>query len=261
MINHARTLLINVHGGHGFTGTVGEELVPAEYVPVALPSHITSIRKILFGGTPDKEMLNYRARQYMALLHATELAEFVTDLDSRITYDLADEPYFDDNLFKPSYRQTAGATTQFAILGEILSPDSSGTMRLTWDIEVTGGATVHVQLRSPLRAADEAYTLTSGLSNAIPLVGSTLQFKIGNEVGAKWVVTSLTRPTMELGAIAEKLSTIGEPTMLELFGVGSQQGASEPFKTFRNLWYQHHELPYKLGGLLLAMIYQTDKLR
>ena len=261
MINHARTLLLNVSGGSGFLGTLGEEIIPADYLSLNLSSALQSVRKVLFGATPDREMFNYRARQLMALLHATDLAEFVTDLDPRITYDLQDDPYFDNNTFVATADQVVGSGDQFSLLGTSVAPDASGLLKKVWDVTVASSSNATVQLRSPLTSSTEAYTITSGLSDAVPLVGSDLSVMFGAGVGNKWVVTSRVRPAADLGSIAATLETIGEPVLLGLFGVGSAQGATEPFKTFRNLWNHNNELPYKLGGLLLALIYQTEAIR
>ena len=64
---------------------LGEEFIP-EFTPVALPSYLQIARNILFGAAPDKVFLNFRAYELMSLLHSTELEEFVTAFDPRITY-------------------------------------------------------------------------------------------------------------------------------------------------------------------------------
>jgi hypothetical protein len=64
---------------------LGEEFIP-EFTPVALPSYLQIARNILFGATPDKVFLNFRAYELLSLLHSTELEEFVLAADQRITY-------------------------------------------------------------------------------------------------------------------------------------------------------------------------------
>jgi hypothetical protein len=85
MINHARTLLLNIPGTAYMPGVLGEEYIPA-YTPVKLPAYLQSARKILFGSAPDKVFLNFRAYELLSLIHNTELAEFVYALDPRVTY-------------------------------------------------------------------------------------------------------------------------------------------------------------------------------
>lgn len=84
MINHARTLLMNVPGPK-------EPTVPGDaYVPVFAgleDSSLNDIRQLLFEAGLDYAGTVYRVAQYMSAVHATEYAAYATDLDSRITYD------------------------------------------------------------------------------------------------------------------------------------------------------------------------------
>lgn len=100
MINHARTLLGNQAAILLGLNFPGEEYVPETFYPVTLPSPLARIRALLFGSQPDRIMVNYRLRQYMTLLHATELSQYVTAFGARLTYlnrdwlDLFDERFF-----------------------------------------------------------------------------------------------------------------------------------------------------------------------
>lgn len=78
---------------------------------------------------------------------------------------------------------------------------------------------------------------------------------------AKWLFQLDTRPRRDLGAVSAALARVGDETDYDLFGVASGLSRSEPFKTFRALWHEHAQLPYKLGGLVLAYIYQTERVR
>ena len=49
---------------------------------------------------------------------------------------------------------------------------------------------------------------------------------------------------------------LGEPLFLELFGVDDN---AQPYATFKNLWNDHPNPMYRLGGLVLAMIYRTNE--
>jgi hypothetical protein len=51
-----------------------------------LPEPLRRVRAVLFGRDPDRRTLLYRTRQFLALLHACELEEFVTAVDPRVTY-------------------------------------------------------------------------------------------------------------------------------------------------------------------------------
>ena len=166
MLNHARTLLVNFDGTAGFSGHLGEELLDPDYKQRVLPTYLQTIRSILFGRDPSREVINARARAYMALLHSTELEEFVTELDPRISYDFQGRGIFDN--------------------------------------------------------AEDYY--------------------------------------FSLGDVVDRLDGAPDPDILLLFKVTSVEGEREPFRTFYNLWNNHHEVAYRLGGLLLAYIYSTDQL-
>jgi hypothetical protein len=85
MINHARTLLLNVEPRTYNIDLLGEEFIPA-FSAIKLPSYIERAHRILFGTDPDKVFLNFRAYELLSLIHRTELAEFVYALDPRVTY-------------------------------------------------------------------------------------------------------------------------------------------------------------------------------
>jgi hypothetical protein len=81
MINHARSLLVNRH--HDGRGA---EYVPQEYrVRCLTQKPLGEIWDVLFGDA-DAAGRNYRARQLMTILHSTDLAQYVYDMDPRVTY-------------------------------------------------------------------------------------------------------------------------------------------------------------------------------
>jgi hypothetical protein len=263
MINHARSLLLNVDGsGSGFSGQPGAEFIPPDYRSQTLPSFLLTIREVLFGPNPDRTMLNYRARQLMTLLHITELEEFITELDSRLTYPLAPLDDFFNNLFVTTVTPLGGTTNELFIHGAIPAADANGRVEQQWTVEVTTGSNADVTRHTaPTSVTSTSYTLTSGLSSKVALPGSDLSVKFNTGVGSQWYVTSAARPGTDLGTLLANIDSITEDVKLELFSVGSALGASEPFKTFRNLYNMHTELPYRLGGILLALILQTERLR
>lgn len=81
MINHARTLLLNLPS----INSIQEEYIPAEYIPLKLPEELQRIHDFLFDPKSLDEM-EYQTRQYMTILHGTKLEKYVLALDSRITY-------------------------------------------------------------------------------------------------------------------------------------------------------------------------------
>lgn len=262
MINHARTLLLNVDGSpSGFTSELGEEFIPPAFRAITLPGYLQQIRDILFGTSPDKFMLNYRARQYLGLLHATELQEFVGEFDNRITYDVLPEDDLFFVAFVTSIQKLEMTTSDLFLIDEVGPVDRGGRTKHTWRITVLTSSTVQVQRQTPpIQSPIQNYTLTEGLSSLIQLVGSGLQARFSVGIGSDWLVQARSRPTQDLGIILANLDTVSGSVADQLFAAGTPKGILEPFKTFRNLWKDHLELPYRLGALLLAWVSQANEI-
>jgi hypothetical protein len=90
MVNEARTFLLNTSGAIRPTiGTDGEEYILPSYRPVADDSVMKTVRSLLLGPNPSNIVQNYRAAQYMSILHANSIGcYYVLNLDTRYTYDL-----------------------------------------------------------------------------------------------------------------------------------------------------------------------------
>jgi len=155
MINHVRTLLLNNPPIHG--QIVGDEYIPADFVPIVVSSTIAKVRMGLFGARPQRRTMNYRMWQLMSLLHATELKQFMLEHDQRITYDPGGPSPFDAVMDMPSLPEVVEQ------LEQLLAPSDCDVL-----------------------FSDE-----------------------------------------------------------------------EPYLTFRNLWKDHDQIAYRLGGLLLAVAYRT----
>lgn len=80
-------------------------------------------------------------------------------------------------------------------------------------------------------------------------------------VGSRWNIRLFNRPALGLESIMQASQGMGEDTILRLFGSTSPTAGIEPYGTFYRLWRKHHELPYALGGLILALIYRTEEAR
>lgn len=71
-----------------------------------------------------------------------------------------------------------------------------------------------------------------------------------------WNVAARVNPSPALTSVLPNLEFLGEPTYLELFGVGPD----EPYRTFQNLWEEHPLPAYRLSGIVLALIYRINEL-
>jgi len=250
---------MNLNGSTGiFSDTPGDELVPADYRHLNLPTYLDTIRTRFFGAMPDRAMLNYRVAQLLTLLEATELQSHILALDSRITYGSYPTQLALDETFEPKLHQYGGTSNdRLTITGNPISPDSSGRASYDYRIELDGTNINIERLTLPVQSKTELIVLTAGLSQVVALPLSGYKVRVSSAGPAAWTFRGYLRPANSLSSIAESVQSIGEPYLLELFGVSDK----EPYLTFRNCWKKHSEFAYRLGGLVLAMIYRTEELR
>lgn len=185
MINHARTLLLNQPGKNYTPGFLGEEYTPANYVPVSVPSYVVFPRKILFGTDPDKVFLNFRARELMGLIHATELAEFVYSFDPRVTYWPEDRNEFFSAPTALAINKTAGYTrAKIYTQGQPTADNNRGRVFNDYVVQLledSGNISAAINSVSSFDAATQPLTFAaenSNLSNKVqvPNSGLSLQF-------------------------------------------------------------------------------------
>lgn len=260
MINHGRTLLVNAPGGsRPASDFPGEEFIPTDYVPKIVVGNLGMVRQFLYGSAPDRLMLNYRTRQLISIIHGNaDLEQFMFDLDPRITYWPTEDRSLFTDTFGETINQVAGLSSSLTLSGDTLEDGSNGQLTRQWLVEVLTATTVKIQQQKPtLDISTAEYSIEAGLSSLIPLPLSGLLFRFAEAgAGTTWLINSVVRPTDDLGALLASFDVAGEPLFFTLFGVSPP----EPFLTFRNLFRKSDLLAYRLGGVVLALIYQTDLL-
>lgn len=263
MFNHARTLLCNVVSNGFQADRPGEELIDESFRPVNLPSHLLTVRRLLFGANPDRDMLNFRVRQLLTLIHSCELVDLVTALDPRITYAFTDRPYYDQRVFLPKVSsQLTGlneAVTGY-VVGTAGTPDISGRMRLRWIVELLNGTTASVTPVGGLGSTVE-YSVANGITTPIGLSGSSMSLLVressfADGEGPKFEITVLRKPQVDCGTLLATAELLGSEVLARLF-----QGTGDTWDLLRNCWQKHFSLTHRLGSLVLALIYQTESIR
>jgi hypothetical protein len=250
MINHARTLLLNLAGpADPKTDTPGSEYIPP-YAPIDL-GRFQALHQVLFGSDPDTEGLLYRTAQYMALLHATDTVDYVAELDPRFTYNPQTPRLM-------PYRSTQGLITGSPALrasGMMVGQPFLGRVKYWWDLTATASDTV--QIVTPAGGAKNVtFSLVNSLSEQIKLADPNLSIRFslsgGLSIGETWRLLYRVAPEPGLSDVLAKTR------MLQLDGLFSDQ---EPYKSFNNLYRQQPVAALQLVGLLLALIYRTEELR
>lgn len=256
MINHARTLLLNIDGDKRPAASFfGEEFVEPTFRAVQLDSSLLNARRALFGSDPDNAGLNLLLKAYTTLLDSTEFVAFVEALDTRITYrtnkTLLTEPYGVD---------VSGDADALDFTGVPVLGDKDGRLKASWMIERTSPSVFRIIDLRTSRFQDHAITFTDGISEFVPMTGQSdylVRFVLANIVGDTWVVSFLGTPQPILDPVERlaQFAGLSAESLAAIFPVRA------PFNTFKELFEKHAHLPYKLSGALLAVIYRTEELR
>jgi len=262
MFNHARTLLLNVSGSNGpGADYLGEELIPSEYAALSLNSSLKSVRQHIFGADPDRGMLNYRAYQLLSMIEKTDLQEFVVELDNRITYEFGNENSFVlQPTWEPKIEQISGTLDDIiTVAGTPARPDYTGRLYYQFEVSVLGTTTIQINRQTPpTKSENLTLSLSSGLSEGFDLYYTGYKAFVNTvNPGASWRVSGYLQPQVDVTDIISSMESAGDPVLTELFGTKS----IEPWATFKNLWYDSSDLVYRLGAIVLALIYRTDEAR
>lgn len=256
MINHVRTLLLNRAGTPGTPSSfLGEEVVPPAFSPIQLTGVYSKLMRILFGNNPDRLMLNYRLRQYMTLLHSSELEQYVLAKDPRVTYwPIRDSRLFDD--YGPTITQTDGGTEKTLFLNWPLNGITAlERLSYSWQVSVIDADTVEVkQVTAPITTTSHTYTTSGGMSSPVQLGSTSLSFTFQTGGTPQWNVSANARPIFTVPDVVNTLGTLNGLEEATLFN-------GTPYDMFGRLWNGNHQLSYRLGGLLLALAYRLDAMR
>ena len=243
MINHIRTLLMNMPGeAHPRLDIVYDAYTPA-YTPAKLPAGLSVVRTLLFGTSPDYQGMCMRTAQLLALVAGTPYAAHLVSVDSRITYDFT---RINPQRFPEIFVQAttpAGVQIPISVEGQYTPPAGSGRSVATWAITWTGGvgSVVGTDTRSVEISASKCFTLP----------GSTLAVStIELPVDGVWRISHRSMVSDVVTAVDAVLTS--EAAMGALF----PPGLDEPMATYRALT-THAMFPYRAAGVTLALAERT----
>lgn len=292
MINHARTLLLNIFAQSADKQLAGYEYIPGDYRPLVLPQTLKTLRRVLFGSLPDQRFLNLRARELMGYVHQTELAEYVYKLDKRVTY--WPEPPTNSFQFPTgiTIKQVRGPTRSVAVGGEFIANNGSGRAHRQYTLTfvdpvdmfvaseelsellmLENGLGLLLQERktdgitvSAEAVNDQRQTAEQPIDLEIPTITlpeTNVRVKLGAlatdpaTYQGRWYINLMANPVPAITSILPTLEILGEPVFLDLFGVTDE----EPYATFKNVWFDHPLPAYRLAGLIMAVVYRTEQAR
>lgn len=272
MINHARTLLMNIDGSSGFLGTPGDEIIDPDFRSRVMSGSMQAIRRVLFGVSPSRNMLNYRCRELLGLIHGTAMEEYITDMDRRVTYDFKDDQLF--SRISPAIVNTGGHNHTLTIGGSTTFAGSQGLIEseIETQRDAEGVYGMYSRVWNVISGGNDirfTHTAEDGTGYAGTSASGTLSIELSPSgvmashddapSSTAWTVTILSRPTEEMGTLVTALDNIGENYLLDLFEIADPVSKTEPLKSLYRIWKDHNELAYRLGAVTIALILKIDK--
>jgi hypothetical protein len=292
MINHGRTLLLNIWAQSAQKQQAGYEHIPATFRPLVLPTFLNTVRRVLFGSSPDQRFLNLRARELLSYIHQTPAADYLHKLDTRITY--WPEPAETAFKYQPTLRvtQIAGAPRSIAIGGEFVANNSTGRANRQYTMglypappdpltaeeeefltlednrgvlikELDPDAEIFLTTQTVYDPAPRTRARSAGELPVVTLPETDIRLRLERlatdptTLNGRWYVSLNANPAPAITTLLPTLELLGEPVFIELFGLDDAQ----PYATFKNLWFDHPLPAYRLAGLVLALIYRTESVR
>lgn len=252
MINDARTLLLNISGPREENPDIPGDVYIPTYDPVDLSAALENVKDLLFSIDADYEGLVYRAAQYMLLLDSTPYRDYLFVSDSRITYD----PLASDIAEAVAFGNTVVTTSSqdLTVNGVFDQPALSSQILTSW--RILGEAGNRLRVTNTTEGLESVQQAFAGIP--LTLVGSDLTFEIsGTSIvsGDVWRVDHREKPTPNLGTLLATLANMTPSMRDALFG--AERTRQEPYTTFSNLFTRHYALPYRMSGVLLALIQRT----
>jgi len=254
MINRVRTLLMN-RGRDGYAMLAGEEYIPPDFVQRYQPVWLKRIYTSLFGASPDRLFINYRMRQLMEIIHASQLHEFVSETGDDLTY-LPFRDDFNAAMFKRTVELPTDTTVSVHVYGEHAADEAAGRTTYNWSVQVVTPTIVRVTSHTPeVQSVEYPLTFTNGLSNAIPLVLNKVTTKFTTAPpGFVYTVQDVVRPARDITAVLHA-------TFLDAEGMDETRvfdpTADENQRMYFDIWRKHPQAVMKYAAALISIANYT----
>lgn len=248
MINHLRTVLLNLSATENSQDAPGWEYISPQFQPVGLRPPLWPVWRAIFGSTPDATGLNFRFRQLLPILHSPDLEPYTLRPDRRLTYARVDDVFFS---LPPGLSVVAipGTLSVDLTCPQSLLTTPNNDLRQQWSGSV-------VTTRTP-NLSPALLEIVAGDPTPTPLPGAiqaAVTWRSG-EPGTNFMLTLLRRPQLGLADLPSALETVlHAEASTALFGVDP----AAPYDLFYSWWRNSTQLQYRLGGVLLALAYRLS---
>lgn len=262
MINHARTLLLNRALPQNLDD-LGEEIIPAAFQPFDVPSWMLPVRSVVLGARPENVYANFSVDRILRVVHATEYAGYLLQHDRRITYDPHSTNTFAADSPRISVRTLAvGNIVDVSRIGDLVADDVNGVMRQRWRILLADGVATATDVRTGDAVEQYIRVSDSALSSELPLPGSGLRVRLrmNSTQEEHWFgnieLTATLKSSRDLSDVVASLDAQRLDATRQLFG----SGGDSRYSTFQRLWRVDNPLPYRVAGVVLALIQRSHEL-
>lgn len=246
MINHYRTILLNESGSVEQDMTYpGEEYVDPSFTKKKITSKLETVRRLLFGQSPDRAFINYRLKQITTMWHDSILKDEVISEDSRITYWPLDTSINSNiNMFGTITIEGMEPVTKIKLYPSI-PPVSSGAGRALWLLSAT--------VQSGVCSVIDEKTKEE---KSIPAKG--VFFDFGNNI-----VINLPDGNYRITAIGVPHEDIGQ-TLVDCDLIKDTDIEFELFldnDSLKEIWRRSDDISERLGALALTLAKKMYKLK
>lgn len=125
MINHFRTLLLNMSPDNTGSSALGEEYVDPSFTPMILTGKLRTAHAVLVPNGASRTARNFYCYAWLCLAHAPDFEKYVTTFDPRITYSMDSGVYLSADTARSTYPGFQINTMYSGLASALFSPGTS----------------------------------------------------------------------------------------------------------------------------------------
>lgn len=280
-VNHHVTLLRNNRTLQkaGDIDCGQEFFIDERHKTLLVSSGIQTVLDTLFGSKPERCYFNVRMFQLLQVIHSTEFAPLITEKWPRISYnidstEILEAPF--GEITTTSILDPGQPAVSLSVVGDLIPDHDLGRLLQSWIVKVQlnagfwgtpyafpWGGFREVKITNLLDGSSELIQTED--TNVFPLKTTApaeqvlfLRFATAASdvpLGTH-TVAGLANPVEDLVTVEKRIRELGEDTLDEVF-----TGAADEIVLGKQLFENHIALPYRLTGLMLALIFKLEEVR